>query len=61
MRCLREVLDLQSDHPTANYRYAHLLYKRKAYAGAGMHFHRAPTPTLALTLNDQQAYIANIS
>jgi len=25
-----------------------------------MHFHRALTPTLALALNDQQAYVANI-
>ncbi len=60
MQCLRQALDLQDDHPIANYRYAHLLYKRKAYAEAGLHFHRALTPTLALALNDQQAYIANI-
>ncbi|TLS54102.1 hypothetical protein FE782_01795 [Paenibacillus antri] len=60
MTCLREALRLQPEHPVANYRYAHLLYKEKAYAEAAMHFHKSLTPTLTLQLNDQQSYIANI-
>ncbi len=60
MTCLKEALRMQPEHPIANYRYAHLLYKEEAYAEAAMHFHKSLAPTLTLQLNDQQAYIANI-
>lgn len=58
--CLKEALKLKWDHPIANYRYAHLLYAKRDYAKASLHFKTALDGSRSETLNDTQALIAHI-
>jgi hypothetical protein len=58
--CLKKALDLQSDHPVANYRYAHLMYADEEYALAAYHFKKAADGSQEQCLNDTQRLIANI-
>ncbi|NRF93608.1 hypothetical protein HQN89_21935 [Paenibacillus frigoriresistens] len=58
--CLKKALELQKDHPIANYRYGHLMYADTEYALAAYHFKRAVDGSLEQCLSDTQRLIANI-
>lgn len=57
---LKKALQLQKDHPVANYRYAYLLYRNGEYSQAAGHFQKALVGSINESLNDSQALIANM-
>lgn len=59
-RFLKEAVKHQKDHPIANYRLAHLLYRKKKYVEALAHFERALAGSAAQGLNESQEMIANM-
>lgn len=60
MTYLEKALKLQSDHPVAHYRLAHLLYRKKSFAESLVHFQRALDGSRELGLNDTQTLISHI-
>jgi hypothetical protein len=58
--CLKKALNLQIDHPVANYRYAHLVYGEQDFTLAAFHFKLALDGTREQSLNDTQTLIAQI-
>ncbi|MEH7331892.1 helix-turn-helix domain-containing protein [Neobacillus drentensis] len=59
-RYLKAAVILQKDHPVANYRLAHLLYRKKMYTDALFHFERALAGSDSEGLNESQEMIANM-
>jgi hypothetical protein len=57
---LKKAVSLQKDHPIANYRLAHLLYRREDYVGAVTHFERALAGSEGEGLNESQEMLANM-
>ncbi|MUT65233.1 hypothetical protein [Paenibacillus sp. NEAU-GSW1] len=58
--CLKKALELQKDHPVANYRYGHLMYADKEYALAAYYFKKAVDGSPEKCLSVTQSLIANI-
>lgn len=58
--CLKKALELQHNHPVANYRYGHLLYAEKNYTLAADYFKKAIDASPYECLDDTQLLIANI-
>jgi len=58
--CLEKALKHEPDHPIANYRYGHLLFREGEYGKAAWHFKRALDGTPDAGLNDSQTLVAQI-
>jgi len=59
-RCLEKALELKPDHPVANYRYGHLLFRKREYEKAAWHFRRALDGSRETGLNDSQTLVAQM-
>lgn len=59
-RYLKRALKLDDQHPLANYRYGHLLYRDKEYEKAAYHFRKALDGNLEEGLNDSQTLVAQM-
>jgi tetratricopeptide (TPR) repeat protein len=57
---LKKAISLQKDHPVANYRLAHLKYRKEEYTSALAYFERAIEGSTSEGLNDSQELIANM-
>jgi len=58
--CLKKALELDENHPLANYRYAHLIFRDREYEKAAYHFRKALDGTPEEGLNDSQALVAQM-
>lgn len=59
-KSLEKALRFQKDHPIANYRLAHLLYRKGEYLKALTHFSRAIEGSPVAALNDSQMMLARM-
>ncbi|WP_042355643.1 tetratricopeptide repeat protein [Bacillus rubiinfantis] len=57
---LKKAVSLQKDHPIANYRLAHLYYRRGKYPEALVHFEKALAGSADEGLNESQEIITNM-
>ena len=59
-RYLKKALQLQDDHPVANYRLGFLFYRDKEYTRAVYYFDNAIAGSVSEELNDTQMMLANM-
>lgn len=59
-RYLEKALQMQKDHPVANYRLGYLYYQRREYTKAVSFFERALDGSMEEELNDTQRMLANM-
>ena len=59
-RYLKKALQLQEDHPVANYRLGYLYYRDKEYTRAVNYFDKAIAGSVSEVLNDTQMMLANM-
>ncbi|MFS0777664.1 hypothetical protein ABC255_16900 [Neobacillus sp. 3P2-tot-E-2] len=59
-RYLEKALQMQKDHPVANYRLGYLYYRRSEYTKAVSSFERALDGSMEEELNDTQRMLANM-
>lgn len=57
-RYLEKALQMQEDHPVANYRLGYLYYRRKEYASAVSYFEKALDGSIDEELNETQRMLA---
>lgn len=57
---LKKAISLEKDHPVANYRLAHLMYRKEEYTSALTYFERALAGSASEGLNGSQEVIANM-
>jgi tetratricopeptide (TPR) repeat protein len=59
-RYLEKALQMQKDHPVANYRLGYLYYRRNEYTRAVSFFEKALDGSMEEELNDTQRMLANM-
>jgi tetratricopeptide (TPR) repeat protein len=59
-QCLEKALQLDPDHPLANYRYAHLMYRDQEYENAAFHFRKSLEGTAEERLSAPRALVARM-